>query len=323
MLEKGVEIVGAIDVNPDYVGRDVGEIVGLDVPLGIIVSDDADTVLSENPADVALVCIAGGLDKMSEHYERCIDHELNVLSVSEDFVYPWHTEADPAIKLDLLAKRRGVSLASSGLQDVFMVTMAVVSAGACQAIDSFDLYMESNLGHANPDACRGAGIGGSKENFEKIWAETPISLQSLTSLLDSIAADWQLERKSGNVRFEPILALEDTSTPTLGENEVIKRGDVLGYKLVVDIATDRCPMTYTVAFMFYEEGRPDLSPMSIRIDGDPSVHLTFNDIDVHRATCIQMVNRIPDIINCEPGLVTSEQLPRPKYKAHNLNYYIE
>ena len=37
-------------------------------------------------------------------------------------------------------------------------------------------------------------------------------------------------------------------------------------------------------------------------------------------TCTQLVNRIPDVINAEPGFVTIEKLPKLRYRA--LGQYI-
>src|SRR5262249_56014288 len=58
MLEKGVDIVGALARSPEKVGRDLGDVAGLGYQTGALVEDDPDPVPSTRQAAIAVTAAA-------------------------------------------------------------------------------------------------------------------------------------------------------------------------------------------------------------------------------------------------------------------------
>src|SRR5436305_5278662 len=117
MLEKGVDIVGALARSPEKVGRDLGDVTGLGIETGVIVEDDPDRVLATRRADIAVIAVASYMSDMYEHLRRCAEHGVNAVTIAEEALYPWNSSPMATAELDHIARRHGVTLTGTGHQD--------------------------------------------------------------------------------------------------------------------------------------------------------------------------------------------------------------
>src|SRR2546423_6728017 len=174
MREKqAIEIIGAIDMDPAKVGRDLGEVVGAqDAPWGVKVSAEAKEVL-EQAADVVIHSTSSSLAKVMDQLLMCLEAESCIVSTCEELSYPFRTHPELAAKLDAAAKEWGVALVGTGVNpgfvmDKLVVTLAAVAqriehAQALRVVDAskrrLPLQKKNGAGGDGGGVCA-AGVGG-------------------------------------------------------------------------------------------------------------------------------------------------------------------
>lgn len=318
MVEKGVIIVGAIG-HVANVGSDLGEVAGLDYPLNVKISGDAEAVLSKQNADIAVVALFTEMDKMYPHLAMCLKHGLNVITTSEEAFYPWPTAPELTAKLDKLAKRHRVTITGSGFDDGLLVNIVSMLSGASHHIESLTLREQFNADDYGPVLAEYLHVGESREEFEHWFQTHPDEAGFTRPVLECQIADLGLNVKSVRQSFVPILAGSDLKARKLGR--LVKQGLVSGMLEEMEIETEqgvrfRAEMIGKV----YSPDEVDLSEGYI--EGTPNLHLAIDQLNIGITTCTQMVNRIPDVVNAEPGFITVEKLPKLKYRAYPLHFYL-
>lgn len=319
LLDKDVEIVAAISRSKDKVGKDLGELIGLDRNLGVLVTDDAKAALAESGADVAVIAVNSYMSDAVEQLRNCAEAGVNAVTLSEEALYPWNTSPDITAELDAIAKRTGATLTGTGHQDTYWVNIVAMMMGTAHRIDHVTGHASWNVDDYGPEVAGDQQVGRSVDEFER-WlsgAKRPPTFGR--NVLDALIADTGLTVRSIGSTTRPDIAQSSMHSDAL--NLDIEAGQVIGFTDIDEIQTDQGPLfTFEMSGRVYDEHDGDIN--NWEISGEPDLVLSNGTVPTQITTCTQLVNRIPDVIDAAPGFITMEKLPRLKYRAFGLHTYL-
>ena len=294
--KKGLDIVGALDLDKEKVGKDLGEVAGLGKKLGIIVTDDADSLFAETYADVVIHIACTYLHEAYPQIIKPIQQGMNVISAAEALGNPYVSDPGLAAKLDKLAKKHGVTVLGSGLSPGFTSDYLILAlTGACSELRKIRYRRLSDVSaYLGGTVGKHFGLGLSPEEFKKGVAEGEVIghigfVEGVQTIADRLG--WQLDEIKRSM--EPVHDDKGQFVST----KTIVRGIVDGeVKIELDLE----------AFV-----DPKMETMDrITIEGVPPIDMTIKPvIPSVPATANALVNAIPHVINAEPGIMTPGDLP--------------
>ncbi|WP_225047663.1 dihydrodipicolinate reductase [Lacticaseibacillus kribbianus] len=320
LLEKGAEIVGAIDTNPAIVGMDVGEFAGLDHKLGITISDDADQVLDTVSADIAVVTLFSFVSDNFAHFKRVLEHGVNVVTTSEEMFYSWNTSAQKTNELNRIAKDHGVSITGSGMQDIFWSQLPLTVMAGAHQVDRIEGAVSYNVEDYGLALAQAHGVGLSPDDFKHQITEVESFPSYMWNSGEELVSHLGWTIRSISEKRVPVTADQTVHSDTTGED--IPAGHAIGMSAVCTIETYQGPtLVLQTIGKVYQPGEGDLCEWHLK--GTPNVDFAVAKPDTVAHTCATIVNRIPDVINAAPGVVTVDQLPGLRYRSAPLGSYVK
>jgi hypothetical protein len=319
LQDKGVDIVGAIARSPAKVGADLGELAGIG-RLNVTVEADAAHVLQTCRPDIVLLATQSFLSEIYEQLALCVTSGANVVTISEESLYPWSSSPTLAAQIDALAKANGVTVTGGGHQDSFWVHMVSALMGASHRIDTVTGKTTWNADEYGADVIQSKHVGETIEQFEKSVSSQDAPPTYGRNLLGALAQAASLTPRAWEAHVRPVTVDEERHSKSIGVT--FPAGTVIGYSDVDVMHTHEGPtFTFEMSGYVYGAGETDMNKWSIA--GEPDLFLDNGVVPSYTTTCTQWVNRVPDVINARPGFVTVDELPPLRYRALPLHQYVD
>lgn len=299
-----IELVGVIDIDPAKVGKDVGEILGLPEKTGVLVSADADAVLSSTKPDVVLHTTSSFLARMYDQLILCASYGANVVSSTEELSYPYGRHPAISLELDKVAKENGVTLLGTGVNPGYaMDALALMTTGVCNSVSSITVNREVNAGLRRLPLQQKVGAGITEAQFAEKKATGMFGHIGLVESIRLIAdgMGWSIDRIEEIL--EPVISSKQVVTPYL----TVEKGQVAGiHHHAYGYDGDEKLISLDLKMFVGAENPRD----EVIAESDPPMNmLVRGGIFGDTATVATLVNSIPLVVDAAPGLKTVKDIP--------------
>ena len=304
-LQKAeLEVVGAIDLAPERIGKKLGDVLDCPAP-DILISSDAATLLKKIGGGVLLHATGSRLDQVEGELAQALAAGFSIVSTCEELAYPWLRHPEIAERLDKIAERRKVSLLGTGVNPGFVMDRLPATLGAvCGRIDRVSCIRIVDARTRRVQLQRKVGAGLNEEEFDRGVDDGTIGHVGLMESAALAALGVGLEVDEVDESIDPIEAEEDVE----GEGGIrVPRGGICGLSQIARAFHDGKEVAHlelTIAL-----GAPDPHD-EIILDGDPGIRcLIPGGTQGDKATAWTVAHAAPLVAGSEPGLITVLDLP--------------
>lgn len=312
MLEKsGLKIVAAVDGRPDFLGKDLGEVLGVGKTLGVTVTDKPEDVLNKEAVDIVVLATTSWTKQQMPDLRKIITAGINCISIAEEMSDPEAQSPELAKEIDDLAKKHGVSVLGTGVNPGFVLDLLVVTlTGGCHSVERIEASRVNDLSPYGPTVMRTQGVGTTPEAFKAGVADGSIvGHVGFPESIHMISAALGLGVDRIEQSREPIISKVYRETPHVK----VQPGMVAGCAHIgVGYRGDK----EVIRLIHPQQIHPHLENQDtgdyIHIYGKPEVHMAIKpEIAGGIATMGITVNMIPHVVAATPGLKRMIDLPAP------------
>ena len=311
---KGFQIVGAIDIDPQKIGQDVGTVIDLGRRLRVKVGVDIGKTIKASKPDVAVLCTSSSLKGVLPELLEVLKHRVPIVTTTEEAAYPRKANRPIAKRIDAAARRAKVAVLGTGVNPGFMMdALPIALTAVCEQVTRVEVWRVQDARIRRLPFQQKIGAGLTPEEFHRRVESGSVRHVGFTESIQMIgdAIGWKLDKITDDVSSK--IADKAVSSEWLS----IAAGQVCG--IIQDgVGYMKGEPKVTLRLEAYL-GAPE-SYDSVLIEGTPRIYSKI-DGGVHGdiATASVTVNSIPAVLSAAPGLRTMRDMRLPSFGGGSLS----
>ena len=326
-MENGYEIVGAVDINPDVIGKDVSSVIGCE-EVGVTIRNvnELDSLLKEVKPNVAIVTTMSLMNDLEEVLMTCAKNGVNAITTCEEAFYPFNSSPRITKELDMVAKENNCTITGSGYQDAFWGNLVTTLAGATHNITKIKGSSSYNVEDYGIALAKAHGAGLTLDEFDREVASLDrMSDEERNEIIEKgefapsymwNTNGWLCDKLGLTVvsqtqKCVPMTHDKDIYSSTL--NMTVKAGDATGMSAVVTTLTKE-GITIESECIGKVYADTDCDKNEWTVYGEPDTTFVVTRPSTVELTCASIVNRIPDVIKAESGFIPTSKMGELKYQ---------
>lgn len=325
-MEKGYEIVGALDKEKNLIGQDISTIMGGE-PTGVVIENvlKIKELIDRVKPDVAIITTTSLIGELADILTICALNGVNAITTCEEAFYPEVSNPRVFEKIDKIAKEHNCTITGTGYQDVFWGNLIYTLGGATHKITKIKGSSSYNVEDYGIALAEAHGVGLTLEEFDKkIASADKINDEERKKLINEgnytpsymwNVVPWLADRFGFTITdmkqvCVPIVADDDITSSTL--NATIKKGNATGMSAIVTANTKEGVIIEAECIGKVYSGS-DVDTNAWTIEGEPTTSIVVTKPDTVKLTCASIINRIPDLVNANPGYVPTSKMGEIEY----------
>lgn len=308
MSKRSMEIRGAVDIAPEKVGKDLGEVLSLGKETGITIRSSLREVLAASGADVVIHTAGSRISGIFSQLEEIINSGCNIVSSSEELLYPMDGNLELARQLDELSLRKGVTVLGTGVNPGFVMdALPLFLTTVCQQVHEIKVNRVVDAATRRYPLQKKVGAGLTPQEFRDRIEKKQLGHVGLLESLHLVARELGIALDNVKESIDPVICDDHRKTAYFE----LKAGDVAGIKHVASGSREGREVVKLDLMMYIGAPMPH---DEIRIKGVPDIHVRIEGgVAGDQATAAVLVNSIPSVLNASPGLLTVKDLRPPHY----------